>query len=286
MTDGAFEILVDGATLSGRSTGEGPVLLVLHGGPGLSDYSDMFVDELEGWQALRYTQRGTPPSTTEGPYTVGRHVDDALAVLDAHRIDQAVLVGHSWGGFLACCIAAVAPRRVAGMVIVDAPGLVGDGGMAEFDAALMARTPAENLARLQQLDEQMTSGREPSDDEFRELVALTFPSYFADPAQAPSMPDSIHASFATFTGTIASIETELETGAAATALASFNGPVDVMFGELSPMPAHVARETAAHFPDATLSPVPGAGHFVWIERPGSLRDALRRLTDRLKTNRR
>ena len=283
MTDVGFEIAVDGGLLSGRSTGVGPALLVLHGGPGLSDYSEMFVDELQGWQALRYTQRGTPPSTARGPYTIDQHVEDALAVLNAHGVDQAVIVGHSWGGFLACSIVAHAPHRVAGMVLVDALGVVGDGGMAEFDAALMARVPAENLPRLQELDEQMNSDHGSGDDKFRESLALVFPSYFADPPGAPVLPAYIKASLAAFTGTVESIETELGRGVPSASLASFGRPVDVMFGELSPMPAHVARGTAALFPNATLTPVPGAGHFVWTEQPGSLRESLQRFAHNSST---
>ncbi len=285
MTDADFEITVDGGLLSGRSTGRGPALLVLHGGPGLSDYSEMFVEELQGWRALRYTQRGTPPSTARAPYTVHRHVDDALAVLDAHGVERAVLVGHSWGGFLACCVAAAAPHRVAGIVIVDTLGLSEDGGMAEFDAELEARTPAENLPRLQELSEQTNSGRVPGDDEFLESLALMFPSYFAVPSLAPALPSYIGASFPAFAGTFESIETELGRGQPAASLGSFDEPVEVLYGELSPMPAHVALQTAAVFPDATVTAVPGAGHFVWAERPGALRDALRRLAGRLETGR-
>jgi len=282
VTDSEFEITVDGGLLSGRSTGRGPALLVLHGGPGLSDYSEMFVDELEGWQALRYTQRGTPPSTARAPYTVDRHVADALAVLDAHGVERAVLVGHSWGGFLACCVAAAAPHRVAGIIIVDTLGLVGDGGMAEFEAELEARTPAANLRRLQELNERVSSGQVPDDDEFLESAALMFPSYFADPSRAPALPHYINASFSAFAGTFESIDTELGRGRPASSLGSFDAPVEVLYGELSPMPAHVALQTAAVFPDATVNPVAGAGHFVWTEQPGALRDALRRLADRCR----
>ena len=45
-------------------------------------------------------------------------------------------------------------------------------------------------------------------------------------------------------------------------------------GEESALPVRGSRDTAALIPDAELVVVPGAGHFPWIERPGSVRDAV------------
>ena len=77
--------------------GDGPALLCLHGGPGMSDYLDVLGDETDGWRRIRYTQRGLAPSTTDGPFTVAQHVADAVAVLDALGLEDVVVLGHSWG---------------------------------------------------------------------------------------------------------------------------------------------------------------------------------------------
>ena len=62
--------------------GDGPALLCLHGGPGFPDYLTGLGDETVGWRRITYTQRGLPPSTLDGPFTVAQHVADAVAVLD------------------------------------------------------------------------------------------------------------------------------------------------------------------------------------------------------------
>ena len=86
--------------------GDGPPLLFLHGGPGLSDYlSNMPAGETAGWRRIGYTQRGLSPAPVDGPFTVAQHVADAISVLDAEGLDQAVVLGHSWGGFLAAVLA-------------------------------------------------------------------------------------------------------------------------------------------------------------------------------------
>ncbi|MCW3065867.1 MAG: alpha/beta hydrolase [Solirubrobacterales bacterium] len=58
-----------------------------------------------------------------GPYGMAAHVADLLAVLDDAGAEQAVLVGHSLGGFVVAGLAAQHPERVSGVVLVDG-GLV------------------------------------------------------------------------------------------------------------------------------------------------------------------
>ena len=69
----------DAGPIAGSWSGEGDDLLLLHGGPGLSDYMDLVEGETAGWRTIRYQQRGLSPLTVEGPFSVERHVADAVA---------------------------------------------------------------------------------------------------------------------------------------------------------------------------------------------------------------
>src|SRR6202041_2946395 len=107
----------------GWETGRGAPALILHGGPGLSDYTAPLAAELnDGFRGLRYQHLGLAPSTVSGPFDIDQHVADAIAVLDATGADRAYVVGHSWGGHLAMHLAVRHPGRVAGLVIVDPLG--------------------------------------------------------------------------------------------------------------------------------------------------------------------
>lgn len=53
------------------------------------------------------------------PYAREAAVEQLLAVMDAFGMDQAVLVGNSAGGALALETALAAPRRVAGLILID-----------------------------------------------------------------------------------------------------------------------------------------------------------------------
>ena len=180
----------DGPPLAGRRAGDGPPVLLLHGGPGLGfDYLRDLADELAQENDVAwYQQRGQAPSAAVGPYTVATDVDDARRVLDALGWDKAWFVGHSWGGHFALHVAMALPERLFGVLAVDPLGSVGDGRWPEFDEEILRRTPAEVRERARELDELTTEGGA-DDDLALEGMRLVWAAYFADPEQAPPMPE-------------------------------------------------------------------------------------------------
>ena len=109
-------VSVPGGELIGVRSGSGRPLLVLHGGPGVNDYSDWFAAELAGWDALRYTQRGVAPSVVVGPFTIERQAAEATAAVfpDARRTivpGAGHQVWHEAPGCLAAALSRVAARR-------------------------------------------------------------------------------------------------------------------------------------------------------------------------------
>jgi pimeloyl-ACP methyl ester carboxylesterase len=56
-------------------------------------------------------------------------------------------------------------------------------------------------------------------------------------------------------------------------------PVGFVHGSRSPMPLAASTDAADRIPGAWVEVVEGAGHFVWVEAPGAVRAALRRLTE-------
>ena len=55
-------------------------------------------------------------------------------------------------------------------------------------------------------------------------------------------------------------------------------PVGFVHGSRSPMPVGASTDAADRIPGAWVDVVEGAGHFIWVEAPGAVRTALRRLT--------
>jgi pimeloyl-ACP methyl ester carboxylesterase len=266
----------DGPLIAGRRAGSGPPVLLLHGGPGMGfDYLRDLADELaEENDVVWYQQRGQEPSAEEGPYTVAADVEDARRVLDTLGWEKAYVVGHSWGGHLALHVAEAMPERLLGALAVDPLGSIGDGRWPEFDEEIFRRTPVAVRARAREIDELSMAGE--ADDELAlEGMRLVWPAYFADPETAPPMPELRLASERSGE-MVPSILAELP--ALEAGLPQIRVPVGFVHGSRSPMPLGTSTDAAARIPGAWVEVVEGAGHFVWVEAPGAVRAALRRLT--------
>jgi proline iminopeptidase len=272
----AFEVGVAGGLLRGWVAGGGGGVLLLHGGPGLSwDYLQPVVDELaDGYRVAAYQQRGVEPSTAAGPYGVATQAADVVAVLDGLGWERAVVAGQSWGGHLLLHVLAERPERISAALVIDTLGAVGDGGEAEFDAEMIRRMPPEDVARAQQLELEAMAGRGTESDQM-ESMRLFWPSYFANPGAAPPFP-GFRFSVEAYAATFESLRDQLP--ALAGRLAGVAVPTVFLHGAGSPMPVSASTETArAIGPAATVQVIGGAGHFPWIERPGTIRVALDRL---------
>jgi proline iminopeptidase len=269
MTGTSFTVDTGHGLIEGWECGDGPPALFLHGGPGLNEYGELLTAEVGGWRFVSFQQRGVSPSTSGGPFTMEQHTADAAAVLDDRGVLRAVVVGHSFGGYLALHFAVRYPERVVGLVLIDSLGVVGDGGVAELARELSARLQPEARDRIRQLDEAM--GDQPTDELVSQQQCLLWPSYFADPASAP--PVDLRVSVAAHLGARASIA-EHQSSGFTDALAALTMPVVSVLGERSPMPLSQGKQTAALIPGAEVRVIPDAGHLPWCERPGCVAAAL------------
>lgn len=101
--------------------GDGPIVLAVHGitANGLS--WGVVADQLAGRATvLAPDLAGRAGSRAEpGPYGLGRHADDLIALLDERGLDRVVLAGHSMGGYVAAVAATRHPDRFSRVVLVD-----------------------------------------------------------------------------------------------------------------------------------------------------------------------
>jgi pimeloyl-ACP methyl ester carboxylesterase len=280
VTDNAFIAETPDGPITGwtNATGTGTPLLLLHGGPGFSEYMSMLDAEVEGWPTIRFQQRGMPPSTLTGPFTVEHNVADAIAVLDELKVGQAVVLGHSWGGHLALHLAVAAPDRVAGLVLVDPLGAVGDGGTAEMGQALVGRLAPSMAGRYAEVAGRL-AGPAPTEDDSTESLRLLWPSYFSDQANAMPIPPELRLSRGVYATTFGSVAEHLA-GGFGSKLGGVKAPAEFVLGEQSPMPVSQGQQTAALLPSAEAVVIPGAGHLPWHEQPGCVAAALARVATR------
>jgi proline iminopeptidase len=273
--DGSFRVETPAGSIAGNRVGQGPPALVLHGGPGLSgEYTEPLALELADiFDTIRYQQRGQEPTTVREPYTVEAHIDDAMAVLDGLGIERAWIIGHSWGGHLAMHLAAARADRLLGLIGVDPLGAVPDGGEKELEDQLTKRLTTEVAEHVNALDAELLAGRG-GEAEMTEMMRLVWPFYFADPAAAPPMP-SFRSSISVYSETWESIRSHFAARTLISNLPRYNGRALFVHGRESPIPPGRSEESAHLIEGARVEVVPGAGHFPWLERPGSVAAAVR-----------
>jgi len=97
-----------------------PTAVFIHGV--LNDYSVWILQSRwlahHGWNVLAIDQPGHGRSGGVAPKSVAEASAAVLALLDALGVQQAALVGHSFGSLIALHTAATAPERVSQLVLV------------------------------------------------------------------------------------------------------------------------------------------------------------------------
>jgi hypothetical protein len=110
------------ATLYVEEEGSGVPLVLINGGPGgTHHYFHPWFSRAKGYaRVIYYDQRGTGLSDFTpgvGGYTVEQAVADLDGIREALGIEQWVLLGYSYGGFLAQYYATLHPENVAGLIL-------------------------------------------------------------------------------------------------------------------------------------------------------------------------
>lgn len=131
-------IEVGGCKLYCEIEGQGESLVLLHGGPGATHhyFHPHFTRAAEFAHVIYYDQRGCGLSDYKPAkgYTVHQAVEDLDKLRKSLKLEKWMLLGHSYGGFLAQCYALTHPERVKGLVLVCAStGMDASFGSRQYD---------------------------------------------------------------------------------------------------------------------------------------------------------
>jgi proline iminopeptidase len=244
----AAVVEVDGVRLYTRRAGEGPPVVVLHGGPGAQhDYLLPQYDGLaRGRTLIYYDQRGGGRSPVGRDTPVGwrEHVADLDGLRAQWGLGRLSLLGYSWGGLLAVLYALEHPSRIAELALVAAAPLTAVWRR-EFERRLGARMAEPWIARARaELTASDLARRDP--EKYRRTAfALSVAGYFRDPSRAAELtPFRITAR--TQQAVWESLgEYDLRERLRATFPRGAAPRTLVVHGIYDPMPIEAARETAA-----------------------------------------
>jgi pimeloyl-ACP methyl ester carboxylesterase len=160
--------------------GSGRPLVLVTGLGVTAHYFDEFALKLaSSYHVYGITRRGfgksSAPQPTETTYTADRLGDDVIAVIDALKLNQPVLVGHSVGGEELSSVGSRHPEKVAGLVYLDA-----GYGYAFYDPDV--GWPNIDLAELRKKLELLQPGKGPNDTRplINELLNVLLPRFEKD----------------------------------------------------------------------------------------------------------
>jgi len=255
---------VRGVQLFERRLGEGPPVVVLHGGPGAHhDYLLPGYDRLAtGRELVYYDQRGGGRSPVARDVPVGwqEHVADLDALREAWGLDRLVLLGYSWGALLALLYATANPMHVARLALVS-PAPAWRAARDDFERAFQARTTAPALqAERAALRESGLRERDPAGYQ-RRLFELSVRAYFADPARAHELTP-----FRVTGRTQQEVWASLGDFDLRPSLGAVTCPALVLHGDADPIAPAAAQEVATLL-RAEWHLLPGCGHVPHVEAP-------------------
>jgi proline iminopeptidase len=262
---------VRGVEIFERRVGDGPVVVVLHGGPGAHhDYLLPGFDLLApGRTLIYYDQRGGGRSPVGRDVPVGwrEQVADLEALRELWNLDRMALAGYSWGGLLAMLYATEHPDRVDRLALVSAASAT-RAARAVFEERFQARTlsPALQAARA----ELRISGLRERDLQAyqRRLFEFAVAGYFHDPERVHDL-----APFRLTERTQKEVWASLGDYDLRPALRALRLPALLVHGDDDPIPVESARETALCL-GAALTVLADCGHVPYVEAPAEFVAAL------------
>jgi proline iminopeptidase len=275
-------VLVRRARLYYREVGEGPPVVVLHGGP---DFDHRYLlpemDRLCGdGRLIYYDQRGRGGSAAgvaPEDVTIASEIADLEELRRHLGFESVALLGHSWGGLLAMEYATCHPDRVSHLILMNtAPASAADWQLLR-DHLRRQRTATE-LEQLQAIaaTDAFRSGQMDAEIayyrlHFRPALAAELIDTVvgrlrghlnpADVRKARAIEDRLYGE------TVASRDYDL-----LPRLRNLHVPTLVLHGEQDFIPVALAAHIAEAIPRATLAVLPGCRHFSYLEAPEQVRE--------------
>ncbi|MEJ5202591.1 MAG: alpha/beta fold hydrolase [Anaerolineales bacterium] len=242
--------------------GHGTPVVLIHGFPLDHTIWNPLVPLLEGKARLILPDlRGYGKSpVTRGTYDMGLLADDIKEMLDGLNIRQAVLVGHSMGGYVSLAFARCYPERLLGLALVASQAA--------------ADTPERRQGRLQTAGEVERRGVK--------SLAKTMPEKLTT---HPDLVEPLRQLIlqANPAGVAGALKGMADREDMTRRLSEINVPTLIIAGaQDSLIPLEKSREMERLLPRGWLVEIPNAGHMPMMEAPEMVAEALFRLLEKIQ----
>lgn len=97
-----------------------PTLILLHGLSANANSFESYMELLNNYRVISVDLRGR--GLSEKPnngYSILEHAKDIIELMNALKIEDAILAGHSFGGLLTIYLAVYFPKRISKIILID-----------------------------------------------------------------------------------------------------------------------------------------------------------------------
>ncbi len=270
-------IQVDQGKLFYQTFGSGTPIIVLHGGPGL-DQGYLLPQMLElakNHKVIFYDQRGSGKSLETKINSSYINIDQFTNDLEALRmqlgIKTFILLGHSWGGFLAMNYSIRYPDHLTALILLNTAPADFKGQQAFVNEFTKRTQPIKNeigpLFNYQEF-EKLTAL------EISKLYRTLFSVYFYDPKDTAEL--TLKMSVLSAKSGAKVMELMLKTSWLRPntnlfpQLEKLNVPTLILHGKQDIVPLWTAQEIKEAIPHAQIITIEKCGHFPFIEKPNEV----------------
>ncbi len=270
---------IAGTTLFVRMQGQGPTVVVVHGGPGMShDYLAPGLAYLSrGYRVVHYDQRlsgRSAPSCDPAQITMAQWVEDLEALRQRLGVDSMILLSHSWGSLVAMRYAASYPGHVAGLVFLNP--VAGDPALVQTASATLQK----RLTESDQLTREKLIRSEAFQNGETEALLAAYRFSFAQnifrravmdslslriPDRALLRQDHLSRLFQ---------DPDMQAFNYFQPLAEVQAPALVIHGSYDATPVAASQQLQSALPRADLVQIQDCGHFSFLETPKELATVL------------
>ena len=241
---------INGARIAFEEAGSGDPMVFVHGLGGTLHVWWPVAQQLTAqWKVIAYDSRGCGRSqVTPPPYTIDALTDDLISLLDAARIDKAIVCGHSSGSLVAQRFAQRESARAAGLVLVGAISRFAEEARNKFKA----RAAATAEGGIDAFVDQFVKGafHPQTNEQLPQIASLT---------RDVMLRNDRDAYIAAINGLLEAPDIDRST---------ITCPTLVLVGdEDHATPKAMADELGATIPNASVQMVATAGHWCTLERP-------------------
>jgi proline iminopeptidase len=260
------------AQLFCRTIGKGNPLIVIHGGPGLTQ--DYLLPQMQKLArdnfVIFYDQRGCGQSTGEvnvNTITIENFVNDIEKIRQSFGYDKVSILGHSWGGFLAMQYALTYPKQVDKLILANSMPASSEELSLFFNEWIYRMAPYKEELNVIYQSKDFQEGNK---EIVEHLYRLIFQTYCYNPEKAKHLNLRMPATASIKGSQVNAILQDNLLGKSFDlhqALRNLTHRTLVIHGDSDPIPALTAQHIHENIKGSKYILMKECGHFPYVEDP-------------------